>query len=117
VRALLLSLIVLAGGACGRRGDGAASCPVVGGHMFLLARDALATATVDDETRRQVADQLPAMRDALAQVCADDHWAGSVRDCMSRAPDHAAFVACEQALTDAQRAGLDRAAAGAPASP
>jgi hypothetical protein len=116
MRAALL-VIVLATGACGHAGDPAPACTAVAGRMFQIARDALGSATVDDATRRQVSDQLPAMRDALAEVCAHDNWAPSVRACLASAADHAAFEACEQALTDAQRAGLDRAAAGAPASP
>jgi hypothetical protein len=114
MRALVL-LVAL--GACGHARDQAPSCAVAASRLYQLAHDALGSATVDDTSRRQVSDQLPALRDAFAKVCADDQWAPSVRACLATAADHAAFEACETGLTDAQRAGLDRAAAVTHASP
>lgn len=113
----MLVLVLILFGACGRHGDQAPACAAAGARMFQIAQDALGSATVDDTTRRRVADQLPALRDALAEVCANDQWAPAVRACLAGAADHTAFEACEQALTDAQRAHLDRAAGAAPLSP
>ena len=117
MRLPLLSIVVALGGACGHAGDADPPCGVAAGRLFTIARDALAGTAVDDATRRQVSDQLPAMRDALAEVCGRDHWSPAVRACLARAADHAAFQACERDLTDVQRAGLDRSSAGAPTSP
>ena len=100
--------------ACTRGGDGAPACPSVAGRFFQIARDELASASVDDETRRAVADQLPAMRDALAQACTDSAWPAGVRACLGEAADRAAFVRCEADLGSAARAALDRAARGEP---
>lgn len=119
MRATLLSIVIALAGACGHASDAEPPCGVAAGRLFTLARDALAATPVDDATRRQVSDQLPAMRDALAEVCARDHWAPAVRACLARATDNAAFQACEKDLTDAQRAGLEQTATpvGAPATP
>ena len=103
-------VIALAAG-CGRAGDGA-SCGEVSGRFFKLASDSLATATVDDLTRRQVRDQLPAMRDALDLACKDGKWERPVRDCIAKAADHIEIDSCERALTDAQRTALERSARG-----
>jgi hypothetical protein len=115
--ALLITLLAVGAGACGHASDPSASCAAVGARMFQIAQEALGSATIDDATRRAVSDQLPALRDAFAEVCANDAWAPSVRACLARAADHAALEACEQALTDAQRASLDRAGSAAPAKP
>ena len=117
MRAVLISFAIAMAGACSHGTDADPPCGVAAARLFTLARDALAATSVDDATRRQVADQLPAMRDALAEVCARDHWAPAIRACLAHAPDHAAFQACEKDLTDAQRASLDRSAVDAPASP
>ena len=57
------------------------------------------------------------MRDALAIASKDGEWSPAVRSCMVKATDHVAFAACEQQLTDSQRAALDRAARGDTATP
>ncbi len=102
-------LVVVAG--CARVKDGA-SCGEAAGRFFKLASEDLASATADDTTRRQVRDQLPAMRDALDLACKDGKWARPVRDCIATATDHAAIEGCERSLTDLQKAALDRSARG-----
>jgi hypothetical protein len=111
-----LVLLVMLAACHGKAGDGP-PCSAVASRYFLLAHGELDKAQVDDTLRRQVADQLPAMRDALDKICSDGDWSAQVRDCMSRAEDHVALEACERQLTDDQRAALDRAAAGVTASP
>ncbi len=117
MRVALLSVIALATGACGHGAEPTAGCTAVAGRMVAIARDALGATAVDAVTRQRVSDQLPAMHDAIEASCTNDHWGPGVRDCLAHAPDHAAFEACELQLTAAQRAGLDRAAGAAPASP
>jgi hypothetical protein len=107
---LVLGLALLAG--CARGGDGAPPCASVGSRFFQLARDELAAADVDDQTRRAVADQLPAMRDALAQACTESAWPAGVRSCLTDAADRGAFERCEDGLDQAARTALDRAARG-----
>ncbi|HEY1811954.1 MAG TPA: hypothetical protein VGG74_06325 [Kofleriaceae bacterium] len=85
-------------------------CEAVAGQFFLLASGDLDKATVDPATRRDVADQLPALRDTLKDACKDGAWSADVRTCMLAARDHAAMQACEQKLTDDQRAALNKSA-------
>jgi hypothetical protein len=85
-------------------------CEAVAGQFYLLATGELDKATVDPATQRSVADQLPAMRDALKDACKDGAWSADVRTCMVAARDHAAMQACEQKLTDDQRAALGKPA-------
>ena len=109
-RHILHALLVATG--C-RGGDGGgASCGQVGATFQAMAGAEVAAAKIDDATRRAVADQLPAMRDALVAVCKDGAWTAQVRDCMARAPDHAALQACEAGLTDDQRRAIDKATRG-----
>lgn len=109
-----LVLVALLTTACARkRGpNDEAPCGTVAARLFALASEDLATATVEPAMRRAVADQLPAMRDALVQSCTDGAWPASVRNCMAAAPDHVAFQACQQQLTDEQRRALDEASRG-----
>jgi hypothetical protein len=109
--AVLVALAVLPT-ACGKKPKDEAPCGTVDARLFALASDDLAKATVDTATRRAVADQLPAMRDALTAACTDGAWSAAARNCMANAVDHAAFQACQQQLTDAQRHALDAAARG-----
>jgi hypothetical protein len=109
-RALVIVLFAIG---CRAKAEGP-SCASVAGRYYAIARDALATAKPPDELRRDVADQLPAMRDALAAACEDGEWSAAVRDCMVRAADHPALQTCERDLTEAQQRGLDRAARGEP---
>jgi hypothetical protein len=90
-----------------------APCGVAAGRLFTIAKDELAATTVDDATRRAIADQLPAMRDALDQACTKGEWSATVRNCIANAPDHVAIQTCEQQLSEAQRHQLDLAARGA----
>ena len=72
---------------------GPARCPAVravAARFLDLARADLDHAGVDDATRRDVTEQLPAMRDTLAQACADGHWTAAVRNCLVGADDHVA---------------------------
>jgi len=108
MRALVV-VIALAG--CRERSAGT-PCAAVAGHYYAIARDALAAAKPPDELRRDVADQLPALRDTLQQACEDGAWSAAIRDCMILAPDHAALQTCERDLTEDQQRGLDRAARG-----
>jgi len=112
-----LVVVCLALAACRGKGDEAATCGTVASRFFTLTRDALGSATVDPATRREVSDQLPAMRDALGQLCSEGKWSVQIRNCLVQATDHAAFEACEQQLTDAQRNALQAAADGKTASP
>jgi hypothetical protein len=108
-RILWVAVVAVVATACRAKAD-APPCGTVGGQFFRLASDDLGSASVDDQTRRAVAEQLPAMRDSLAIACSDGAWSAAVRTCMVNAPDHAAFQACEQQLTNDQRKALDRAA-------
>lgn len=110
-RILVLAVVAVVATACHAK-SAAPPCGTVAGQFFKLASDDLGSAAVDDSTRRAVADQLPAMRDSLAIACSDGAWSPAVRTCMVAAPDHAAFQACEQQLTDDQRKALDHAADG-----
>ena len=111
MRWLIVVVLLAAPVGCSRKKDDA-SCGAVATRMFSLAREDLAKAQVEPETRRAVADQLPAMRDALTQVCTAGKWSTQVRNCMVTAGDHVALQACQQHLSDEQRRGLDRARAG-----
>jgi hypothetical protein len=104
---------VLFAAACHAKSDGP-PCGTVAGQFFAFAKTDLDHSTVDDNTRRAVFDQLPAMRDQLANACNDGAWSGAVRTCMAGAADHAAFQACEQQLTNDQRKALDQAAGDKP---
>lgn len=110
MRRFALILVALALAACHTKSS-APPCEAVAGQFFLLASAELDTATVDPATRRAVTDQLPAMRDALKDACKDGAWSPDVRSCMVLARDHAAMQACEQKLTDDQRAALNKSAA------
>jgi hypothetical protein len=110
-RILLVAVVAVVATACHAKSD-APPCGTVAGQFFKLASDDLGSASVDDSSRRAVADQLPAMRDSLAIACSDGAWSPAVRTCMVSAPDHAAFQACEHQLTDDQRKALDHAADG-----
>jgi hypothetical protein len=105
------ALFVLVATVACRAKSGAPACEAVAGQFFLLASGELDKATVDPATQRAVSDQLPAMRDALKDACKDGAWSAEVRTCMVAARDHAAMQACEQKLTDDQRAALDKPAA------
>ncbi|MBA2540812.1 MAG: hypothetical protein H0V17_14330 [Deltaproteobacteria bacterium] len=93
--------------ACGNS-KGPPPCAAVGSKLVYLAQRDLDTAAVDDQTRRLVLDQLPAMRDALVHACTDTKWDPTVRTCMVDATDHASFEQCEGALTSTQREALER---------
>ena len=108
----LAGLAGLAGAGCARRGDDAPPCSAVATRFLDLARHDLDQARLDDATRRDAADQLPALRDTLAQACADGHWSGATRKCLVQASDHVSFETCEHQLTDEQRRDLDRANRG-----
>jgi len=110
----ILVLVVVAA-ACRAKAE-APPCGTVAGQFFRLANEDLGSASVDDQTRRAVADQLPAMRDSLAIACSDGAWSAAVRTCMVAAPNHTAFQACEQQLTNDQRKALEHAADGEPAA-
>lgn len=102
------ALLILIG-ACRAR-PGAPTCEAVAGQFYALARADLGSATVDPGTHRAVSEQLPAMRDALRDACKDGAWSADVRSCMATARDHAAMQSCEQKLSDAQRAALEKPA-------
>ena len=108
---ILHALVVVVAGGC-RGGAAGASCGQVGATFQAIAGAEVAVAKIDDATRRAVADQIPAMRDALVAVCKDGAWTAQVRDCMAKAPDHAALQACEAGLTDDQRRAIDKATRG-----
>ena len=101
-------LLVLALVACRTGGGDGPPCSAVGGSFFTIARGELEHAQVDDQIRRAVTEQLPAMRDALAQLCTDGAWVRAARECMVHAADHAGLQACEAQLTADQRAALDQ---------
>lgn len=105
-------MVALLLGACRDGAKDGPPCGAVGAKFFALAKDALATNQPEPTLRRAVLDQLPAMRDAIVHACTESRWSAAVRTCLVQASDHAAFEACEQQLTDAQRADLDRAARG-----
>ena len=101
-----------AGAGCARHGDDAPPCSAVAARFVDLAHHDLDQAKLDDATRRDAADQLPALRDTLAQACADGHWSAATRKCLVQASDHVSFETCEHQLTDEQRRDLDRANRG-----
>lgn len=98
-------MIVLA--AC-RSKEGAPPCEAVGAKFIALANFDLAKVNLDDETRRNITDQLPAMRDSLVNACKDSSWEPAVRTCLVAALDHEAFEKCQRDLTPAQRDRLER---------
>ena len=110
MRRFVLAVLLVGLAAC-HSTPSAPPCEAVAGQFFLLATGELDKATVDPATQRAVADQLPAMRDALKDACKDGAWSADVRTCMLAARDHAAIQACEQKLTDDQRAALSKPAA------
>jgi hypothetical protein len=115
----VLAVLVIAG--CRRDPNAPPPCGAVGAKLLVLARAELDAKAADgkpkhvDATRRAVLDQLPAMRDALVNACTDTQWSGAVRRCLADAPDHVAFEACQQQLTDPQRKALE--ASPAPSRP
>jgi hypothetical protein len=102
----------LASAGCRGSSDDAPPCSAVAARFLDIARHELDGAKLDDATRHDVTDQLPAMRDTLAQACTDGHWTAATRKCLVQASDHVSFEACEQQLTDEQRRDLDRANRG-----
>jgi hypothetical protein len=100
-------LLVLA--AC-RSNSGAPPCEAVGAKFVSLAKFDLEKATLDDDTRRNITDQLPAMRDSLVNACKDSSWEPAVRTCLVEAIDHTAFETCQRALTTPQRDRLEHGA-------
>ena len=98
---------MLALAAC--RGNSAApSCEAVGAKLVALAKFELETAKIDADARRNIDDQLPAMRDSLVNACKDSTWEPAVRTCLVNAIDHVAFEKCQRDLTSAQRDRLER---------
>jgi hypothetical protein len=93
---------------CKRDPNAAPPCGAAGAKLLVLARAELERdkTKYDEDTRRLVLDQLPAMRDALVHACTDTKWSDAVRRCLVDATDHLAFEACQQQLTDAQRQAL-----------
>ena len=83
-------------------------CSAVGAKLVVLVQRDLEAVKLDDETRRLVIDQLPAMRDQLVNACTDSKWDPAVRSCMVDATDHAGFENCEGALNATQRDALER---------
>jgi hypothetical protein len=104
------SALLFALAASCRGGTTDAPCGTAAGRFYMIAKADLDK--VDDETRRAVEDQLPAMRDALDRACREDDWTSRVRNCLANAPNHQAFEDCERGLTEAQRNGLERTARG-----
>ena len=104
----------LLAGAAGCRGasDDGPPCSAVAARFLDLARHDVDQAKLDDATRRDAIDQLPAMRDTLAQACSEGHWSPALRKCLAQAADHVSFETCEHQLTDEQRRDLDRANRG-----
>jgi hypothetical protein len=100
-------LLIIALTACGNA-KAPPPCAAVGAKFLVLAQRDLDSAKLDDNTRRLVVDQLPAMRDALVNACTDSAWEPSVRTCMVDATDHASFQQCEGALSTTQRDALER---------
>jgi len=111
-RVLLLLLL-----ACRATPRDGAPCSAIATRQRTLATDALGSATVEPATRALVQRSLPSLQQALTRACEQGAWSPSVRDCMVQAPDHAAFQACEQRLTDDQRRALDLAARGMTPAP
>ncbi|MBV8763083.1 MAG: hypothetical protein JO257_37700 [Deltaproteobacteria bacterium] len=98
--------------ACRAGARDGAPCSAVATRQRALAAAALGSATVAPETRALVERSLPALQSMLTRACTEGAWSPAIRDCMVQAPDHAAFQACEQQLTDDQRRALDLAARG-----
>jgi hypothetical protein len=105
--ALLGALAALWLGGC-RGQEGAPPCEAVGAKFVALARHDLDRTALDEDTRRLVVYQLPAMRDSLVDACKDSRWEPQVRSCLLDAVDHATFEDCQRALTPAQRDRLER---------
>ena len=107
VRRFQIALIAACSVSCGNAAS-PPSCEAVGAKFVVIANRDLEAAKLDDDTRRRVLDQIPAMRDSLVNACNDSTWQPSVRACMLDAIDHAAFERCETALTPEQRNALER---------
>ncbi len=82
----------------------------MGAKLVVFVERDLETAKLDDEARRLVLDQLPAMRDTLVNACTETKWDPGVRTCMVDATDHAVFEQCQRGLTATQRDVLERGA-------
>jgi hypothetical protein len=102
------ALLVVLACAC-RSGEVDAPCATAAGRYFTIVKGELDKATVDDVTRHAVEDRLPAMSESLERACREGGWSPRVRNCLANAPDHAAYDACHQQLTETQRSALDRA--------
>jgi hypothetical protein len=101
--------LVLALAAC-RSKSGAPPCEAVGAKFVALAKLDLDKTTLDEDTRHNITNQLPAMRDSLVNACKDSSWEPAVRTCLVEALDHTAFEACQRDLTAPQRDRLERGA-------
>jgi hypothetical protein len=102
---LLITISLLA--ACGPKPT-APPCEAIGTKFVVLAKFDLEQAKLDDDTRRLIQDQIPAMRDSLVNACKDGKWEPAVRTCMAESVDHQSFESCERALTPTQRNALER---------
>ncbi|HEY4177386.1 MAG TPA: hypothetical protein VGM90_11155 [Kofleriaceae bacterium] len=105
-RIALCFVLAAAVAGCKRNKDAAPSCDTVGAKFLLVVRQQLANGTLAEAQQRALDAQLPALRDSLVTACGDGAWGADVRTCLAAASDHAAFEACEQHLTDAQRQKL-----------
>ena len=83
-------------------------CEAVGAKFVVIAKRDLDGGALDDDTRRRILDQIPAMRDSLVNACKDSKWQPSLRACMVDSIDHETFERCEIALTAEQRNALER---------
>lgn len=105
---LAFVIVGIAATACRGSTAEAPTCETVGTNFVVLAKRDLDAGKIDDDTRRLVLDQLPAMRDNLVNSCKDHAWAPAVRTCLAGAIDHAALEQCQTGLTADQRNALER---------
>lgn len=108
-----IALVALLLAACHRSPGQGAPCDAVGAHFITVAQSELDThPELDTELAGGVRDLLPPIRDSMVRECKDNKWSADARDCFAGAADGRAMKACYARLDPAQRAALDRSAAG-----
>jgi hypothetical protein len=102
-RLVVIALVV----ACRPRVETGAPCSTVAHRFDSVVRAELGSG-LPDAVRRGAETQLAGITASLERLCTEGKWSAAVRDCIVLADDRVALEACEQKLTDDQRAALDR---------
>lgn len=103
---VVVVLAVVAGCAQRPHGEGP-PCSTAGQRFLLMSAERLGDAGIADADALSA--EIVRERDVVVSACERDGWPVSVRACMGAAADRAAFAACTERLTEAQRQSLERA--------